>query len=204
MNAQTASSPKTASASSRAKFKKHESILRREDAVLLVIDCQKKLVDIMEHRVTLVAEIVRLMEGAKMLGVPIIAAAQYPQGLGPIVEDIAKEIDPAMTAEKMTFSCCGNADFWKLLRKTKRKQVIATGVETHVCVMQTVLDLLANGYQAQIPVLATCSRSDFNRDLAFERMQNAGAILTDTEAVLFELLKEAGTDEFKAVKKLII
>ncbi len=186
------------------KFQRHESLLNKEDTLLLIIDYQKKLVDIMEQREAVTPEIVRLIEGAQLMQLPILTTLQYPKSLGPLVDEVAEHVDPEWTVEKLTFSCCGNDDFIKMLKKTKRKQVIVTGIETHICVLQTVLDLIANGYHPHIPALATCSRSDFNRDLAFERMQNAGAILTNTESVLFELLYEAGTDEFKSLQKLIV
>lgn len=194
----------TALRSRRRKHKHHESILRQDDTAMLVVDYQERMVRVMEQREAVTPEIVRLIEGCKMLDVPIIATLQYPQGLGQMVEEVGKEIDEEFIAEKMTFSCCGDENFWQIFETTKRKQVIVTGVETHVCVLQTVLDLLANNYSVHVPVLATCSRSDFNRDLALERMQHAGAILTNTESVLFELMYEAGTEQFKRVRKLIV
>ena len=104
----------------------------------------------------------------------------------------------------MTFSCCGEATFWAQLEAAGRKQIIVTGIETHVCVLQTVLDLLANGYQVHLPFGATCSRDDANRDNAVARMRDAGAVISNIESVIFELLIEAGTDDFKAARKLIV
>ncbi|MFB3788235.1 MAG: isochorismatase family protein [bacterium] len=183
---------------------RHETILRREDSLLLVIDYQQRLVDVMPRKESVTGEIMRLIQGMKKLNVPILATEQYPQGLGPTVASLAEMLDPSEILSKMTFSCCGLADFNTRLKSLKRRQIVVTGIETHVCVMQTVLDLLANGYQAHVPVGAVCSRADANRDNALARMEKAGAVITNLESVLFELLVEAGTDAFKVVRKLIV
>ncbi len=183
---------------------RHETILRCEDALFLVIDYQQRLVDVMPRKESVTDEITRLAQGMKRLRVPILATEQYPQGLGPTVPPVAELLDPAQIIAKMTFSCCGNEDFDARLKTLKRRQIVITGIETHVCVLQTVLDLLANGYQVHVPVGAVCSRADANRDNALARMEKAGAVLTNLESVLFELLVEAGTDDFKAVRKLIV
>ncbi|HOJ59950.1 MAG TPA: hydrolase [bacterium] len=183
---------------------RHETILRREDSLLVVIDFQQRLVDVMPRKESVTDEITRLIQGMKQLNIPILATEQYPQGLGPTVPSVAEELEPAPIFSKMTFSCCGLEDFGARLKNLLRRQVVVTGIETHVCVLQTVLDLLANGYQVHVPVGATCSRADVNRDNALARMEKAGAVLTNLESVLFELLVEAGTDDFKAVRKLIV
>lgn len=183
---------------------RHETVLRCEDALLLVIDFQQRLVDVMSRKGSVTDEISRLIQGMKRLNVPILATEQYPQGLGPTVPSVAELLDPAQILSKMTFSCCGLVDFDARLKSLQRRQIVVTGIETHVCVLQTVLDLLANGYQVHVPVGATCSRADANRDNALARMEKAGAVLTNLESVLFELLVEAGTDDFKAVRKLIV
>lgn len=183
---------------------RHETILRREDTLLLVIDYQQRLVDVMARKESVTDEITRLIQGMKKLNIPILATEQYPQGLGPTVPQVAEMLDPAQILSKMTFSCCGLEDFSTRVKSLKRRQIVVTGIETHVCVLQTVLDLLANGYQAHVPVGAVCSRADTNRDNALARMEKAGAVLTNLESVLFELLVAAGTDDFKAVRKLIV
>lgn len=183
---------------------RHETILRARDTLLIVIDYQERLVNVMERAAQVTGEITRLVKAMKMLGVPVLVTEQYKKGLGPTVAAVSEWIDEASVIEKMTFSCCGKEDFWNRLKQDHRPQIIVTGIETHVCVLQTVLDLLANGYQAHVPVGATCSRSDANRDNALSRMERAGAILTNFESVLFELLIEAGTDSFKEIRKLIV
>jgi len=183
---------------------RHPTILRREDALLLVVDFQQRLADVMPRRESVTAEILKIIQGVKRLGVPVLVTEQYPQGLGPTVPEIAQTVEPDGVVTKLTFSCCGDETFWEALRQTQRKQIVVVGMETHVCVLQTVLDLLANDYQVHLPADATCSRSDSNRDNALARMRQAGAILTNTESLLFELLVQAKTEEFKAILKLII
>ncbi|MDP8244225.1 MAG: hydrolase [Candidatus Hinthialibacter antarcticus] len=184
--------------------KRHETILRRDDAVLLVVDYQQRIVDVMKNGPQVTSEIERLVQAMQILSVPVLVTEQYPKGLGPTLDSIAQQVDASQISQKMTFSCCGEEAFWKQLEETKRKQIVVTGIETHVCVMQTVLDLLANGYQVHLPIGATCSRDDANRDNAIARMRDAGAIITNIESVIFELLVEAGTDDFKAARKLIV
>ena len=183
---------------------RHETILRRGDVILLVIDYQEKFIGVMEHSDSVTFAIKRIVQGMNLLHEPVLITEQYPKGLGHTIPEIIEQCGDAAVVEKMTFSCCGKDEFWKILKNSKRKQLIITGIETHVCVLQTVLDLLANGYQVHIPLDATCSRSDSNRDNALSRMEKVGAIITNSESVLFELLVEAGTDEFKAVRKLIV
>ncbi len=184
-------------------MKRHDTLLRRDDTLLLVIDYQTKLVNAMKNKDLVTGEINRLMEGMRLLNIPIFMTEQYPKGLGPTVDDITSDFDSKSILEKMTFSCCADETIFKKMKSFQRKQIIATGIETHVCVLQTALDLLANGYQVHVPITATCSRSDENRENAFNRMQQAGAILTNVESILFELLIQAGTDDFKAVRKLM-
>lgn len=182
---------------------RHETILRREDAALLIVDYQQKLVDVMANAPAVTAEIERLAEAMNILNVPVIATEQYRKGLGPTVDSVAVKFEADACTEKMTFSCCGDETFWKNIEDAGRKQIVVVGIETHVCVLQTVLDLIANGYQVHLPACATCSRDDANRDNAIERMRTAGAIITNVESIFFELLVEAGTDDFKSVRKLI-
>jgi nicotinamidase-related amidase len=183
---------------------RHDTILRREDALFLIVDFQEKIANAMQHREPIEMEILRLAQGMKILGVPILITEQYRKGLGATTAAIANELQKIEPIEKMTFSCCGNETFWQAIHEKNRRQIIVSGIETHVCVQQTVLDLIANGYQAHIPIAAVGSRCDANRDNALQRMEKAGAILTNSESILFELLIEACGEDFKAVRKLIV
>jgi len=170
----------------------------------VVVDYQEKMVAAMPEKHEVSAQITRLLEGLTLLGVPVLATEQYPGGLGPTVAEVRQYLDKGKIAEKMTFSCCGIDAFEEMLAQANREQVILMGVECHVCVLQTALDLIANGYQVYVPLETTCSRSVLHRENALERMKVAGAIITNVESVLFELMYEAGTEAFKKVRKLIV
>jgi nicotinamidase-related amidase len=182
----------------------HPTILHRGQALLLIVDVQERLVKAMLHRDSVEKAIVKLQQGMDILNVPVVITEQYPQGLGPTVENLLTGAQHKKAIAKTTFSCCGETKFLSALGKLKRRQIIVTGMETHVCVLQTVLDLLEAGYQVHLPICATCSRCDTNRDNALTRMQQAGAIITNVESVLFELVHDAGAPEFKAIAKLIV
>nr|WP_320048986.1 hydrolase [uncultured Desulfuromonas sp.] len=182
----------------------HPTLLDKDQALLLIIDVQERLVKAMAHRDSVEQAIIQLQTGMKILGVPALATEQYPKGLGPTVDSIRAAAEEKGCIEKTAFSCCGEESFQPHLAHYNRKQIIVTGMETHVCVLQTVLDLLEAGYQVHVPITATCSRSDVNRDNALNRMQQAGAILTNVESVLFELVRDASAVEFKAISKLVV
>jgi nicotinamidase-related amidase len=182
----------------------HPTILHRNSSALLIIDVQERLVKAMNNRASVEAAISTLQQGMAILNVPTLITEQYPRGLGATIPGILEQNPEASVVEKTTFSCCGEESFWPELATIKRRQIIVTGIETHVCVLQTVLDLINAGYQVHLPVSATCSRADENRDNAIRRMEKAGAIITNVESVLFELLRAAGNAEFKAISKLVV
>lgn len=182
----------------------HPTILHRDNAALLIIDVQERLIKAMNNRDSVETAIGVLQQGMEVLNIPTLITEQYPRGLGATVECIRAQNTAACVVEKTTFSCCGEQNFWPALTAMERKQIIVTGMETHVCVLQTVLDLINAGYQVHVPVSATCSRDDANRDNAIRRMEQAGAIITNVESVLFELLRAAGSDEFKTISKLVV
>ncbi|MDY0189473.1 MAG: isochorismatase family protein [Desulfuromonas sp.] len=182
----------------------HPTILHREQTLLLIIDVQERLVKAMHQRDSVEKAIMQLQQGMNILHVPMLLTEQYPQGLGSTVETLLTGAHHQAAIAKTTFSCCGEAAFQSTLQKSDRRQIIVTGMETHVCVLQTVLDLLEAGYQVHLPIGTTCSRCDANRDNALIRMQQAGAIITNIESVLFELLHDASAPEFKAISKLIV
>lgn len=182
----------------------HPTLLQRDQAVLLIIDVQERLVKAMARRESVEQAILKLQQGMEILGIPTLMTEQYPKGLGPTVETIRSCAGNACCVEKTAFSCCGEANFWPELERLQPRQVIVTGMEAHVCVLQTVLDLLHAGFQVHVPVCAVCSRSDAHRDNALRRMEQAGAILTNVESALFELVRGAHSPEFKAISKLVV
>jgi nicotinamidase-related amidase len=178
--------------------------LDRNKAVLVVIDVQEKLCRAMDGEVLerLTGNVTILQEAARELGLPIVATEQYVKGLGEtlcVLKD--RLVEPAI--EKMTFSCCGEEPFPERLKEFGRPQVIVTGMETHVCVLQTVLELLAAGYAVHVVADAVMSRRKDNWFVGLETARAAGAVITSTETALFQLLRVAGTEEFKKLSKLV-
>ena len=175
------------------------------DSVLVVIDVQEKLMAAMAEdvRERTIAAIGALIETARRLGFPVMATEQYPKGLGPTVGEIAGAIPEFAPFEKMTFSCAGAGEFISNLRKLGRSKVILTGCETHVCCYQTALDLMENGFIVHAVGDALCSRRKLNWRTGLSALERAGAIPTTTEQALFDLLRVAGTEDFKALSRLI-
>jgi nicotinamidase-related amidase len=177
--------------------------LDRGNAVLLVIDIQERLAAAMAERQKVVANAGHLIAAAKLLEVPIVHTEQYPKGLGPTVPELRAALDPAAAVEKMTFDCCGEPSFGPALGRTGRAAVIVCGMETHICVLQTVLGLLAAGKTVHVVGDAVCSRDPENARVALTLLRDAGAVVTCTETVMFQLLVRAGTPEFKAIQARI-
>lgn len=179
-------------------------MLNRNDAVLVVIDVQEKLCKAMDEKVlaSLTQKIGILQEAALELQIPQIGTEQYVKGLGETLGELKGRFT-APAVEKMTFSCCGEAPFPDQLKALGRKQIIITGMETHVCVLQTVLQLLEAGYIVHVVADAVMSRKKENWQIALGIAQQAGAVITSTEAALFQLLQVAGSDEFKKLSKLV-
>ena len=174
-----------------------------EDAVALVVDYQEKLVPAVLDGERLINRTQRLLKGLCAMGVPVLISEQYPKGLGSTVEAIRNVAGEAEVVEKMTFSCADNEDFMAKLEAFGRKSVIICGIEAHVCVLQTVIDLLAKGYN--VVLVKDCISSRFADDLevALIRGQQEGAIISSSESILFELTRRAGNDVFKLVSKLV-
>ncbi len=177
-------------------------LMNRGDTGLLVIDVQTKLMDKMAERDSVVANIARLVEGAKILGIPVQATEQYPKGIGPTVPELIDRLPNR--PEKLTFSCCGLPEVAEQFRSRGVHKILLAGIEAHVCVQQTALDLLAQGFRVYVAADAVASRKDLDRDLGLRRVERAGAVLTTTESALFEWTERAGTPEFKLISKLVI
>lgn len=177
--------------------------LNKEDTVLLIVDIQDKLAVVMKEKDKVVRNNLHLIELAKMLGMPVMVTEQYPKGLGTTVPDIREALPFYRPVEKMTFDCCGRPAFLEELKEHKKSTVVLTGMETHVCVLQTCIGLLKGGINVHVVQDAVCSRAKENWKIGTEFMREAGAVVTSTETVLFQLLKMAGTEEFKAISKRI-
>ncbi|MBI2212210.1 MAG: isochorismatase family protein [Acidobacteria bacterium] len=180
--------------------------LDRNDAILAVIDVQERLMAVIHDAREVETNVVRLVRGCHILGVPVVVTEQYPRGIGPTTEAIRAAMFDTGTGEpfqKMCFSGLGSDELASALRHSKRHQVILCGVESHVCVFQTCRDLLVNDYEVFIAADATSSRTLRNRELALRRMTDDGARLTTTEMALFEMTAVSGTDEFRAISTLV-
>ena len=174
-------------------------VLDRERAALVVVDMQEAFRPAVLDFDRVIAESRRLIEGARILGVPVVATEQYPKGLGSTVPEVAEALDGTEPLEKVCFPS-SRADGFDL---GGRDQVVLCGIESHVCVNQTAHDLLDRGVEVHVARDAVSSRTADNRDLGLHKMESSGAILTSVETALFELLGTAGTDEFKQVQKLV-
>jgi nicotinamidase-related amidase len=144
-----------------------------------------------------------LIKGARILRIPVLVTEQYKKGLGATTPAVAAEIADLPLMEKIVFSACGAGGFEKALKKKKVSDVILCGIEAHVCVSQTCLDLLDKGFRVFVVVDAMSSRTTENHFIAVERMRDGGGIVVSTEMVLFELLEKAGTAEFKQILALV-
>jgi nicotinamidase-related amidase len=178
-------------------------LLERGKAVLVVVDIQERLAAAMKKRENVEKNTAILIKAAGIMEIPVIVTEQYPRGLGPTTEAVKGVFSSYEPIEKLDFSCCGEDSFVSALKDTGRTQIILCGMETHVCVWQTCLDLLEKGYIVHLAGDAVCSRSKDNYMAGLGLMRDAGAVISSTEAVCFQLLKRAGTEEFKAVSKLV-
>lgn len=174
-------------------------------AMLLVIDPQTKLLPHIDGWEEILAAAARLVRGAQLFDLPIMATTQYVSGLGPIHERLARPLEAAGATimEKSTFSACADDAMKARLIEIDRPQVIAAGIEAHVCVQQTILDLLSMDYAVHVCADAVGSRKELDLDLGLSRMQQAGAVVTTAEAVLFELCHVSGTDRFKKLLEIV-
>lgn len=176
--------------------------LRQEEALLMIIDIQERLVPAMKYGKKTIDNTNILISIAQKLNIPITATEQYPKGLGKTIPEISEKLNEDFIYEKISFS--GYTEEVKaILNQIGRKKVIITGMETHVCVFQTVRDLLDNGYEVFVVEDAVCSRTKKNYLNGLSLMDKMGATIVNTETVLFDLLKEAGTPVFKELSKLI-
>lgn len=178
-------------------------LLQAEHSCALVIDEQVRLLPAMAAADAVVANTQRLLRAAQRLDVPVLVSEQYPRGLGPTVPTVAPLLPADSVVEKTQFSCLRNPVFAGRLRQLGRPQVVVAGVESHVCVLQTALDLLQQRYAVFVVADATSSRTTDSHDRALERMARAGAEIVTTEMVVFEWLADAGHPAFREISLLV-
>jgi len=182
---------------------RHSKIFQRDKSALLVIDIQERILPVIYESERVMENTLKLINGFKILNAPIFFTEQYPKGLGPTEKRINSALENIEAISKMSFSCYGAGNLFNDLKEKGVKQVAVCGIESHVCVMQTVLDLIENDFRVHVAADAVSSRRKFDYEIALKRMENNCAEITLTESILFEMLNVCGTDEFKAISKLV-
>lgn len=173
------------------------------DTALVLIDVQEKLARAMHNKEALVENLKRMVKGALLWDLPVLWTEQNPDGLGPTIREIAELLPGRKPVSKFSFSCCGTETFVKQLEAVNRQNMLAVGIEAHVCVYQTVADLIGLKYEVEVVADAVASRTPENRQIGIEKCKAAGAGVTGTETALFELMKDASRDHFKEFIQLV-
>lgn len=185
----------------------HPSLLRPDESVLVVVDIQEKLLPAIAENEAVMQNGLRLIRAAGLLQVPILLTEQYPKGLGPTVEPVREALAEAGGAwrsfEKTAFAATGLDDFLDALEELDREQIVLCGIEAHVCIAQTALDLVEQGQATYVADDAVGSRNPAHHELARARLRQAGIIALPTESVLFEWLEDSAHPSFKAVSGLL-
>jgi nicotinamidase-related amidase len=176
-------------------------MLSRENTFLIVVDIQGNLARVMDDQAFLIDNNQKLIRGMHVLGIPVLVTEQNP--LGATIPEIADLLPGIRAITKDAFSCCAEEKFMSALRALNRRQILMTGIEAHVCVYQTAMDLLARGYEVHVSADAVSSRTARNREIGIRRLSAAGVILTSAEMALFELLKTAADPKAKELFKII-
>jgi nicotinamidase-related amidase len=177
--------------------------LAPENTALVLIDYQERLFPVMSDKEKLLKYVVRLVNCALTLEVPVVLTEQYPKGLGPTIPEIKTLLQTLKPIEKTCFSCCDNEEFSRYLESLKRKQLLIAGIEAHICVYQTAAALARKGYEVQVVSDCVSSRDPENKALALARMTAMGILPTSVEMAAFEMLKVAQGDKFKKVSGII-
>jgi len=178
-------------------------MLATDNSVVLIIDVQGKLAHLMHDKQSLFNNIRKTIKGAQALSLPILLAEQNPAGLGPTIPEVAGLLPNSNAISKTSFSCCGEGRFMQVLSALHPENVLVAGIETHVCVYQTVRDLLKAQFAVQIIADAVSSRTRADKRIGLQKCIQAGAEITSVETVLFELLRESGGAKFKKILDIV-
>ena len=177
--------------------------IERENCIGLVIDIQERLFPVMDRKAELLDNCTRLIEGLRILGIPMIVTQQYTKGLGATVDSISSLFSPFNPTEKSAFSCLDEPTFALHLSNSGKTHALICGIESHVCVLQTAVDLKESGYHPIVIADCTSSRNPEEKQIALNRFMVEGITVSTTESILFELTRYSGTAEFKAISKLV-
>ena len=178
-------------------------MLTAENTLLLVVDVQGNLARVMSDKETLFKSIIKMIKGARVLGIKMIVTEQNPRGLGPTIPDISEHLKNIEPISKFSFSCCDNDQFMQTLKSMNPENIIIAGIESHICVYQTTRDLVNLKYNVQVLSDAVSSRTAENKQIGLEKAKAAGAGITSVETALFELLKDAQRKEFKKILNIV-
>ncbi len=178
--------------------------LKKEDCVAICLDVQQRLFPIIDGNEKLENNMLKLAKGLKVLAVPTIVTEQYPKGIGATIPSLQEVLgDEYKVIEKLSFSCWGEEKFIKAVEDSGKKTILIYGIESHVCVLQTVVDMIAEGFNVVVAADCVSSRDPYNKKIALKRMREEGAYMTTAESILFEFLERSGTEEFKAISKIV-
>jgi len=182
---------------------RHDHILDRDNTLLLVVDFQQRLLGAFKDPEKFLPNCIKLIKVANILNLPILSTEQYPKGLGPTVDEIKSELTNLKPVEKVAFSCFGESRFVDELSRHSSRQLMVCGIETHICVEQTVLDGIECGYQMHVVSDACGSRKKKDHKTGLRKMEQAGAIVTCSEMAMYEILVRSDSEEFRDVLPLV-
>lgn len=182
---------------------RHEYVAARETSLLLIVDVQQAMRKVMGAWEATVAKVRQLGRAAEALGVPVLVTEQYKKGLGPTEPDVLREVNSPTLVQKEHFSACLEPAFLAAVHSFRRRQIVVAGMETHVCVLQTCLDLIASGFQVHLAADAVASRVDQNREIAVDLLRQAGALVSSTEIVIFQWACRANNADFRKILPIV-
>ncbi|KJS29582.1 MAG: isochorismatase [Desulfatitalea sp. BRH_c12] len=182
---------------------RHEFVATREESLLLIIDFQQAMLKVMNGWEPIAHKVRQLAGAATHLNVPILLTEQYSKGLGVTIPEVLREIPSPQVFPKEHFSACIEPEFLPMMWGFNRPKIVAVGMETHVCVLQTCLDLIKAGFQVHLAADAVASRKTENRDSAIALLRDAGAVISSTETIIFQWLRRANTDEFRKILPIV-
>lgn len=184
-------------------MERSEYVATREDSLLMIIDIQQAMLKAITTWELVAGKVKQLIRSANVLDVPILLTEQYKKGLGETLPELIQEIKSPQVFQKEHFSACLEEDFIPTVQSFNRNKVVVVGMETHVCVLQSCLDLIKAGYQVHLVADAVASRVDQNRDTAIDLLRQAGAVISSTEIIIFQWACRANTNEFRKILPIV-